>query len=255
MKIVIIGTGNVAWHLLNTLQQGTHQVVQLVNLHSHKVSEEFEKFNIPLAINKVDINTSADIYIIAVSDTEIASLELPVLDNEQLILHTSGIADIDVLKHYGSNYGCLYPLQTLTKGMPVDFAKVPLIIEAVNLINKDLIMNFALSLSPYVLYLPLQKRRVLHLSAVLVNNFANHLYVEAKKLLDKESISFDLLKPLLAESVNKLNHLNPIEAQTGPAKRKDESTVSIHRQVIGENQLLLQIYELITIAIQTQSKN
>jgi hypothetical protein len=101
--------------------------------------------------------------------------------------------------------------------------------------------------------LPLHKRSVLHLAAVLVNNFTNHLFVQAKELMDKERMSFDLLKPLIAETVNKLNNLTPLDAQTGPAKRNDESTIRLHEDMMQDNQRLLRIYELMTLSIQHQS--
>ncbi len=255
MKIVIIGTGNVAWHLVNAIQQSTHRVIQLVNLHSHKVSSDFEKFNIPYAFLYTDIVLEADVYIIAISDKEIATLQLPILNNKQIVIHTSGIAEIELLKKYCVNFGCIYPVQTLTKGIPIDFTRVPLIIEASNMMAKEKCMDFALTLSPYVLYLSLHKRQVLHLAAVLVNNFTNQLFVEAKQLLDKESISFDLLKPLLSETISKLNQLHPLDAQTGPAKRNDVLTLLMHENLIEENSLLLQIYKLMTTAIQKQAKN
>lgn len=253
MKVVIIGSGNVAWHLVNAIQSTTHQLIQLVNLNTHKISEDFEKFNIPVACQPSEINLSADIYIIAVSDNSIENLSLPIFQNKQIVLHTSGIADINTLKNYGSNYGCLYPVQSLTKGIAVDFSKIPLIIESSNEMTKELLMNFALSLSPYILSLPLHKRSVLHLAAVLVNNFTNHLFVQAKELMDKERMSFDLLKPLIAETVNKLNNLTPLDAQTGPAKRNDESTIRLHENLMQDNQRLLRIYELMTLSIQHQS--
>ena len=251
---MIIGTGNVAWHLLNRLQSTAHQVLQLVNLHSHHISPEFELFRIPHCFSISHLNLSADIYLIAVKDDEIGHLHLPVCNNKQIVLHTSGTVDIEVLKKYGNNYGCLYPLQSFTKGIPVNFNEVPLIIESSNRMTLETTTIFANSLSDQTYYLSLQQRRIVHLTAVIVNNFTNHLFVQAQKKLDQFDISFDILKPLIQETFNKLSSLTPSEAQTGPAKRNDTQTILAHEKLLEDDDMLLQIYKTLTASILQQNK-
>ena len=39
---------------------------------------------------------------------------------------------------------------------------------------------------------------------------------------------FSMLSPLIKETVNKLDYLDPFDAQTGPAKRNDVKTMESH---------------------------
>jgi predicted short-subunit dehydrogenase-like oxidoreductase (DUF2520 family) len=255
MKVVIIGSGNVAWHLLNRLQSTTHQVLQLVNLHSQHISPAFDQFNIPYCFSVSELHLEADIYLVAVKDDAIAHLHLPSLPHQPIVLHTSGMAAIEVLHQYSTNCGCLYPLQSFTKGIPVDFNEVPIIIETSNEMIQELTTIFAHSLSEKQYFLSLPQRRMLHLSAVLVNNFTNHLFVQAQKKLNQFDVSFDLLKPLLQETIHKLSSLPPNEAQTGPAQRNDVHTIALHESMLQDDEVLLHIYKTITAAILTEKQS
>jgi predicted short-subunit dehydrogenase-like oxidoreductase (DUF2520 family) len=254
MKVVIIGSGNVAWHLLNRLQFTTHQVLQLVNLHSQHIPPAFDQFNVPYCFSVGEMYLEADIYLVAVKDDAIAHLHLPILPHQPIILHTSGMAAIEVLHHYSTNYGCLYPLQSFTKGIPVDFNEVPIIMDTSNKRTQELTTIFAHSLSEKHFFLSLSQRRMLHLSAVLVNNFTNHLFVQAQKKLNQVDVSFDLLTPLLQETIHKLALLTPNEAQTGPAQRNDAHTIALHESMLHDDEALLHIYKTITAAIQKEKQ-
>lgn len=255
MKVVIIGSGNVAWHLLNRLQKTAHQVLQLVNLHSQQIAPAFDQFNVPYCFATNQLHLEADIYIVAVKDDAIAHLPLPALPHQPIIMHTSGTADIEILQQFSANYGCLYPLQSFTKGIPVDFNDVPIILEASNENTQELTADFAHSLSAKHYFLSLPQRRILHLSAVIVNNFTNQLLVQAQKKLDQFDISFDLLKPLLQETIHKLSLLRPSEAQTGPASRKDMHTIAMHESLLQDDEILLHIYQTMTSAILTEKQS
>ncbi|MGA0444385.1 MAG: DUF2520 domain-containing protein, partial [Flavobacteriaceae bacterium] len=98
------------------------------------------------------------------------------------------------------------------------------------------------------------KRFTLHLAAVLVNNFTNHLYVQAEQLCHSHDLSFDLLKPLILETAQKIQTLTPNDAQTGPAIRKDEKTISKHLDWI-QNTELKKIYSTLTTAINKTNGN
>lgn len=93
------------------------------------------------------------------------------------------------------------------------------------------------------------QREQLHLAAVLVNNFTNHLFVEANLICKKNNLPFDLLLPLIKETVQKVEKLSPNEAQTGPASRNDSETISKQIKLIPNNRLK-KIYKALTSAIQ-----
>jgi hypothetical protein len=53
--------------------------------------------------------------------------------------------------------------------------------------------------------------------------------------MQEQSLSFDLLKPLILETANKINSLSPAEAQTGPAKRNDKKTIEKQLHLLKES--------------------
>jgi predicted short-subunit dehydrogenase-like oxidoreductase (DUF2520 family) len=98
------------------------------------------------------------------------------------------------------------------------------------------------------------ERKKYHLAAVWANNFTNHLIYSAKNYLDSESLNWQLLMPLLKETVDKLNYLNPYDAQTGPARRNDLQTID--SQVKMQEGMQKELYSLLSKSIQeTYSKH
>lgn len=249
MKIVIIGSGNVAWHMAKICKEKSHHLLQLVNVHSKKISNLFDRFQVPYIYSFNDINMHADIYILAIKDSELQNIQLPIFKEKQLVLHTSGTTAIDVIAKFSNNFGCLYPLQSFTKGIDVDFSNVPILIEASNVYTKNCIEQFANSLSNKVQYLSSEKRVLLHLNAVIVNNFTNHLFHQSQEFLQKNDIDINLLLPLIEETVNKLKIESAYTSQTGPARRNDKNTILKHEKLLTEHPKLLEIYQLLTASI------
>ena len=79
-----------------------------------------------------------------------------------------------------------------------------------------------------------EKRRMLHLSAVIVNNFTNHLLHKAFDLAHQHGVSKGALLPLLDETIAKFEMLGGEKAQTGPAKRNDISTLRMHLEMLTD---------------------
>ncbi|MGB0788750.1 MAG: DUF2520 domain-containing protein, partial [Marinirhabdus sp.] len=96
-----------------------------------------------------------------------------------------------------------------------------------------------------------KKRATLHLAAVFVNNFVNHLYAVSAELLKKEGIAFSLLEPLIAETASKIKTHMPAEAQTGPAIRNDIKTIERHVELLRATGFQA-IYEQLTEAIRAK---
>lgn len=169
----------------------------------------------------------ADIYIMAVADSAITQVAKKIGGLRGIFCHTSGAAGIESLPEINRR-GVLYPLQTLSKQRQVDFAHVPLCIEATNQEDLGLLRQLGESLSNTVLEVNSQQRIHLHLSAVFVNNFTNHMVYLGESLCQSQSLPNGLLRPLLAETFDKLQALTPFEAQTGPARRGDRQTQETH---------------------------
>ena len=141
-------------------------------------------------------------------------------------MHTSGSVAINELQT--KRKGVFYPLQTFSKDVAVDFSNIPVCIEANNAADLKTLNGLASQLTNSVHEISSEQRIKLHLAAVFINNFSNHLYQIAHQICKDDAISFELLKPLIQETANKIRILNPEEAQTGPAMRNDILTMQRH---------------------------
>lgn len=187
-------------------------------------------------------------YIIAVSDKAIADVSKQMPFQNRIVVHTSGAASLDVLDTKNRK-GVFYPLQTFSKNKEIDFSIIPLCLEAENTFDFRVLETVAKSISNAVFAINSDQRKALHVAAVFVNNFTNHLYHIGQEICEEHQVPFEILRPLIQETAEKINTLNPVDAQTGPAKRNDLVTIDAHLAYLtSENQK--NIYKLITQSIQ-----
>ena len=250
-SIVLLGAGNVAIQLCKAFDVSEDfEVIQVYN----RTKKSLENF--PSVSNKTTILSkikTADIYIIAVSDDAIPSFSENLPFTNKLVVHTSGSVSMEALSDRNRKV-VFYPLQTFTKNSEVIFSEIPICIEASNQSDISFLKTIGESISNSVLEITSEKREKLHLSAVIVNNFVNYLYQVGNELLVEQSLPFDLLKPLILETANKINTLTPAEAQTGPAKRNDKKTIEKHLHLLKDS-LNKEIYQNITNAILKKYNN
>ena len=232
IRVVLIGSGNLAYHLHKALLGA--QDVSLVGLVARR-PEALAGFEAGLPKKKLGATPdAADVFILAVADSAIAQVMGHYQGKEGLFVHTSGAMGLEVLKG-ASRQGVLYPLQTFTRERPLDFQKVPLCIEAAKESDTQLLTALARSLSSQVHEIPTEKRRALHLAAVYVNNFSNHMMYLGETICAGAGLSKNLLGPLLEETCAKATALSAYSAQTGPARRNDIETLQAHlHMLIGE---------------------
>jgi predicted short-subunit dehydrogenase-like oxidoreductase (DUF2520 family) len=228
IKVVLIGQGNVTSHLANGFTNVTNVAVFEVNSRQLK--------DIP----------DADVIIISVSDDAIATVANQLKNSNSLIVHTSGTVSMETIN--SKRKGVFYPLQSFTKNKPVDFSTIPFCLETV--IPEDLILleNLVQSLQAKAYKINSEQRKKLHLAAVFVNNFTNHMYQIGQEICLENQVPFEVLFPLIEETAKKINSVNPKDAQTGPAKRNDQQTIKNHLEQLNLQQQ--EIYKLITKSIQ-----
>jgi len=252
MQIVLIGSGNVATVLGRSIKQAGHQIVQVYSqqlAHAQTLARELGS----VAVDQLQqITQEADLYILSVSDKALPELAAQ-LHVKSMVVHTAGSVSIAVLKDSSPNYGILYPLQTMRKEKLV-YENLPLLIDANTAENLALLQEFAQSLSPLVEKATDNDRIKLHVAAVFVSNFTNHLYRLADDFCTQEHISFEFLKPLINETAQRLNGHKPSEMQTGPAVRNDIPTINKHLDLLHNKPDLLHIYQVLTESIQSYNK-
>jgi predicted short-subunit dehydrogenase-like oxidoreductase (DUF2520 family) len=250
IKVIIIGSGNVAHHLTHAFSKSkkidlaqvfSRQKESIVPLlDSHKITNNFADL------------LEADLYILAVSDDAIAAVSSQLPFENRLVVHTSGSVSIDVLDNKNRR-GVFYPVQTFSKNRAIDFSEIPICIESQNEDDFDLLEKVAYSISNKVFKISEVQRQALHVSAVFVNNFVNQLYQIGNEICLENNIPFEVLKPLILETANKGTRLSPKESQTGPASRNDHTTIERHLKFLSD-EYQRNIYKTITQSIQNNGK-
>lgn len=249
MQITIVGSGNVAIQLGLAFKEAGHKIVAVIGRNAVSVKRAAQIFKAPFATDFKKIPPS-DFIIVAVADSGIASVIKKIRAFNGVILHTSGSISIDVFKTKFKKYGVIYPVQTISANDYINFQSVPFCIEASDKSSLTKIKKLASGISDNVQVMSSQKRKILHLSAVIANNFSNHLFALAESVLIKHKISFNLLKPLIEKTAQKINTVSPSKAQTGPAKRGDNQVIREHLRLLSYNKSLKQIYTLLSKSIE-----
>ena len=246
LSIVLLGTGNLAQHLANAIYSSDGLELKQVYGRNPKALNSFETFA-PVT-NSISEIVQADIYLLAVTDGNIGHLAAQIPETSGTIVHTSGAVGMDVIGN--DNRGVFYPVQTFTKGKPVDFRAIPICIEANTEQSELYLVKLANGLSNQVYKLGSEQRSQLHLSAVFANNFSNYLFGISEEICRRNNIPFDILRPLILETALKVQTLSPFNAQTGPARRGDMNSIQKHLELITST-TEREIYTLLSNAIKT----
>ena len=249
MRLSLIGSGKLGRQLYRVFSECAE--IELVQWMDRSATETSTAEGISI-VKQVEELLEVDCFLLAVNDEviEMLAAKLPV---NSLVIHTSGATEISVFSDHNRR-GIFYPIQSFSHGRSVTFSKLPVGIEASNSKDLKFLEKLALAIQAKPVHLDSAQRKVLHLSAVLINNFSNHLFTEAAQICEENKIPFELLKPLIKETVDKLDDLSPKKAQTGPALREDRKTISAHLSMI-ENSELKKLYTLFTNSITNHYKN
>ena len=244
MQIVLIGSGNVAFHLAKAFSEAQIPISQIFGRNTTELQKISEQFSIPFSTETL---ADADLYIISVSDSSIAEVSSLIKNKNVLVAHTSGSVSREALS---GNYrkSVFYPLQTFSKSKNLDYSKIPFFIDAENENDEEILKNLASKISKNVMLANDEKRKYIHLTAVFACNFVNHLYARAKEISDSQGIPFDYFLPLIDETTQKIHELEPKLAQTGPAIRNDEKVLKLHESLLTDEEKL-KIYKTLNESI------
>jgi predicted short-subunit dehydrogenase-like oxidoreductase (DUF2520 family) len=245
IQVIIIGSGNVAQHLIKTFAKSDKiAIVQAYARHKDSLTHLLDLEKITDNVNDL---READLYIIAIADQAIQQFSSQIPFQNKLVVHTSG--SVPMVDLYPKNRkGVFYPLQTFSKDKEVDFSNIPICLEAENTDDYELLEKVAQSIANNVYCIDSKQRKALHVAAVFVNNFVNHLYQIGADICHENKVPFEILQPLILETANKIMTLSATEAQTGPAKRQDTQTINSHIHFLS-NQNQKEIYKILTKSI------
>ena len=254
-RIILAGAGNLATCLGVALVRAGVTPVAVWSRSEASASALAEKLGCPYS-TEITMLPDADIVITAVSDDALPHVAKQLTErySNALLAHTAGSVAMDIWAEAGARrYGVFYPMQTFSKNKEVDFSHVGIFIEACAETVYLALEQLASKVSPMVYRATSRQRGYLHIAAVYACNFANAMYSMAHDILEKERLPFEVMLPLIDETAAKLHHLSPEEAQTGPARRGDETIM--RKQLAMLDGTKSEIYALVSSYIAEKAKN
>ena len=250
MRIVLIGSGNVAHYLATNLAKQECSIYQNYSRNISNAKELASRLKGSQPIDDLkNITSNADLYIIAVKDDAISKVakQLPPLPSS-IVVHTSGSKPISLLSKF-KNHGVFYPLQTFKKNTNLVFKDFPILLEGNHMMITSTLSTVAKKLSSNIQVMSSEERKKLHLAAVVSSNFTNFILTLAEDYCKQENVPFSLLVPLIQETFSKIEDSSPSKNQTGPAIRKDEITIKDHLEMLKSNNELQRVYQFISEGI------
>lgn len=246
MNFSVIGTGNLAFHLIKMLQTHGHVLMQVVGRNENTGRELASMFSASYINHTGELSKMNDVVFVAVKDGAIAEVAASV-SHEIPVVHSSGNSSIQLLPQ--NSTGVVWPLFSFSKTKTIDYASIPFLIETNNPSLFDLLFDVFQPISGKVFNAPESDRRKVHLAAVLANNFTNHLMFLADEVVSEIPLPFDILLPMIHDQINSASHNTLNANQTGPARRADMKTIADHLAIIKHNDGLTEIYKSITNSI------
>ena len=244
-----------ATHIGKALHKAGIKILQVYSPTAANAKVLAKKLKAAHTATITEIQTSADIIIISIKDDALAAFCKKAKFGTTLTVHTSGTADMDLLKACSKNYGVLYPFQTFTKNVRMKMKDVPFCVEGNNEDSLQKIKKLATALSNNVYQISGEQRPWLHIMGIFSSNFTNLMFKVAHQLAAEHNIPFEIVFPLISQTVNKVKYLPPAHAQTGPAVRGDAAVVLKHLEMLANTPQLHELYKINTLAINPILKN
>lgn len=246
--ITFIGAGNLATNLAKAFYAKGFVVDQIFSRTADSATDLATDVEAASTTNLEDVILTSDLYIIALKDDAMPQLLSRIVANKEnaLFVHTAGSVPMNIFEEHCNRYGVFYPMQTFSKERIVDFSKIPLFIEAINPADKKTLMDIASILSTKVFEADSLQRKQLHLAAVFSCNFVNHLYTLSAEILEEYGLPFESMLSLIDETTQKIHHIHPKDAQTGPAIRNDQDVMNRHLSMLAPHPDVQEVYRLLS---------
>lgn len=249
LTITFVGSGNVANALAGKFAESGFVINNIISRNRAAASEIASATGATVSESFV-VPAESDLVIVAVSDNAISEVISKLsFSGEPVVVHTSGTTDLTVFPERIKRFGVIYPLQTFTRGREIQISDVNIFTEASDEKTHRLIDRISVSLSSHLHHINSRERRILHLSAVFVSNFVNHMLLAGFETASQAGIDPAVFKPLIQETVEKALIIGPAEAQTGPARRNDTQTIKKHIELLSFSDDLKNLYIMVSDSI------
>lgn len=242
--ISFIGSGNVATHLAVALNAKGFRIDTVLSQTLQNATKLASKVNAKGIDQLNQLDRTSDLYIISLKDDVIDAYLEGLNLKEKLLVHTSGSYETTKLAIFSSKTGSFYPLQTFNKNVSVDFSSIPIIIESENAETIESLFTVAKRLTENTHILTAAQKKALHISAIGINNFTHFILSKSKEYCSLNNLDFSLLKPLLKQTIESFsNEENPLQKQTGPARRGDFTIIENHIEVLASDKEFQALYK------------
>jgi pyrroline-5-carboxylate reductase len=250
MRIIFLGSGNVAQIFAKRLFNSGHDILQIYSPTIANAKALAASVNAASTNDIKQIIPDADVYILAIKDNALAEVAAQLNSKEKVAIHCAGAVSLDVLQQVSEHRAVIWSLYSIQKNNFPQNNNMPLVVEANSSKALQTAVQLANDISNNVTVADLIQRQMLHLNAVLVNNFTNHLLTIAQNICNENNLPFDILLPIIKQTFEQTEKTLPSESQTGPAIRNDTTTISKHIELLSGHPLWQKIYEDISISIQ-----
>lgn len=251
MTFTIIGTGNMAWFIGNKLVAARHLCKGVFGRNEMAVLRLAEallcgKYGSILEAKEIE----ADVCFIAISDDAIAEVASKLSFKNTVLVHTAGAIPLSVLKSAAPDTAVLWPVYSVSGLNPPSHRNIPIAWEASTAKAEKYMLSLAHAITDTLFEAKYEQRKWLHISAVISNNFTNHLMAICERICNENKIPFSALEPIIAQTFARFKQISPTTAQTGPAIRGDIQTISEQTQLLSGHPEWQKIYSAITESIQ-----
>lgn len=250
MRIVFLGSGNIAHFFAPVLRRKGHDIVQVYSRTREHAAALATLTGSAVTDDLAAIDPDADVYVLAIKDDALATVAAQLSFAGKTVIHCAGAISLDVLQQVSENRAVIWALYSVRKHNLPQSGDVPLIVEGSNAQALDIASAIAADISSRVLKTDYEHRQMLHLNAVFANNFTNHLLTITQKICEQHQLPFDILQPIIRQTLEQTEKILPSESQTGPAIRHDETTIAKHLELLAPYPDWQEVYARISRSIQ-----
>lgn len=248
-SIAIIGTGNVACQLGKAFLNAGIAIHHIAGRDAAKVKDLADALQCKNYGSITEPITESDLYLISVKDDAIREVAEKINAPGRIMIHNAGAVNADILNFGKNEYGVIWPMQTLLKENDIDLKQTLIAVAGSDETVQKALCLLAGKITDRLISVSEEQRTVLHLSAVWINNFVNHMFDIANTILTENNLNFDLFFPIIEEHLEQLKHSPPDQLQTGPAKRADLATQRKHKAILSKHADWEQLYDSISKSI------
>ncbi|MBL7718269.1 MAG: DUF2520 domain-containing protein [Flavipsychrobacter sp.] len=252
MTYSIIGTGNMAWFLVKRLKTAGHQCDGIWGRNPATMKALAAEMNVNAykSIGKI-ADGEVDICFVAVPDHEIKSVVSALSFEKTVLAHTAGSMDLEVLSEHAKDCAVLWPVYSITRNNIPDHRDIPTAWEAGSAKAQRFVSTIGHSITDNLFEANLEKRQWLHLSAVVGNNFINHLVAICDQICAERDLPAEALQPIIHQTFERLkNSARARDLQTGPARRGDAEVLERQEALLEAHPEWQDVYRALSRSIE-----